>query len=126
LLNAADLGLLASLGIAEVSVWRKLRVAFLSTGDELWNNCACHDTNTSIFFDFFIIVLTRINCGNNSKTCLLRKLPFVLLLIELSCKILLRLSMSLHTSILDIITTNIIINDNFLTCLSCKLLRNYK
>ncbi|CAC9614856.1 Molybdopterin molybdenumtransferase (EC 2.10.1.1) [uncultured Gammaproteobacteria bacterium] len=35
LLNAADLGLLASLGIAEVSVWRKLRVAFLSTGDEL-------------------------------------------------------------------------------------------
>lgn len=35
LLNAADLGLLASLGIAEVDVWRKLRVAFLSTGDEL-------------------------------------------------------------------------------------------
>lgn len=35
LLNAADLGLLASLGIAQVDVWRKLRVAFLSTGDEL-------------------------------------------------------------------------------------------
>ena len=35
LLNAADLGLLASLGISELSVWRKLRIAFLSTGDEL-------------------------------------------------------------------------------------------
>jgi molybdopterin molybdotransferase len=31
----ADLGLLASLGIAEVKVYRKLRVAFFSTGDEL-------------------------------------------------------------------------------------------
>jgi len=31
----ADLGLLASLGIAEVNVSRKLRVAFFSTGDEL-------------------------------------------------------------------------------------------
>ncbi len=35
LLGAADLGLLASLGITEISVWRKLRVAFFSTGDEL-------------------------------------------------------------------------------------------
>ena len=34
-LGAADLGLLASVGIAEVSVKRRLRVAFLSTGDEL-------------------------------------------------------------------------------------------
>ncbi|PIE00029.1 MAG: molybdopterin molybdenumtransferase MoeA [Thiothrix nivea] len=34
-LNAADLGLLASLGISEVEVLRKLRVAFCSTGDEL-------------------------------------------------------------------------------------------
>ena len=34
-LRAADLGLLASLGIAEVRVRRKLRVAFFSTGDEL-------------------------------------------------------------------------------------------
>jgi molybdopterin molybdotransferase len=33
--RAADLGLLASLGIAEVSVKRRLRVAFFSTGDEL-------------------------------------------------------------------------------------------
>ncbi len=34
-LTAADLGVLASLGIAEVRVWRRLRVAFFSTGDEL-------------------------------------------------------------------------------------------
>lgn len=31
----ADLGVIASLGLAEVRVWRKLRVAFFSTGDEL-------------------------------------------------------------------------------------------
>ncbi|MFO1312110.1 MAG: gephyrin-like molybdotransferase Glp [Burkholderiales bacterium] len=31
----ADLGLIASLGIGEVSVYRRLRVAFFSTGDEL-------------------------------------------------------------------------------------------
>ena len=35
LLSPADLGLIASLGIATVSVKRKLRVAFFSTGDEL-------------------------------------------------------------------------------------------
>jgi molybdopterin molybdotransferase len=35
LITAAELGLLASLGIAEVKVKRKLRVAFFSTGDEL-------------------------------------------------------------------------------------------
>ncbi len=35
LVRPADLGLLASLGIGEVSVYRKLRVAFFSTGDEL-------------------------------------------------------------------------------------------
>lgn len=34
-LNAADLGLLASLGIGEVKVLRRPRVAFCSTGDEL-------------------------------------------------------------------------------------------
>ena len=34
-LRPAELGLIASLGIAEVSVYRKLRVAFFSTGDEL-------------------------------------------------------------------------------------------
>lgn len=35
LLTPADLGLIASLGIAELSVRRRLRVAFFSTGDEL-------------------------------------------------------------------------------------------
>lgn len=34
-LRPADLGLLASLGVAEIAVRRKLRVAFFSTGDEL-------------------------------------------------------------------------------------------
>src|SRR5512139_1434798 len=34
-LTPADLGLLAWLGRAEVPVWRRLRVAFFSTGDEL-------------------------------------------------------------------------------------------
>lgn len=35
LMRAADLGLIASLGIGEVEVFRRLRVAFFSTGDEL-------------------------------------------------------------------------------------------
>ncbi|EJM95978.1 gephyrin-like molybdotransferase Glp [Herbaspirillum sp. YR522] len=35
LLRPADIGLLASLGMAEVAVQRRLRVAFFSTGDEL-------------------------------------------------------------------------------------------
>ena len=35
IVRPADLGLLASLGRAEVAVWRRLRVAFFSTGDEL-------------------------------------------------------------------------------------------
>jgi len=34
-LTAADSGVLASLGLAEVSVYRRLKVAFFSTGDEL-------------------------------------------------------------------------------------------
>jgi molybdopterin molybdotransferase len=34
-MTAADLGLLASLGIAQVALTRRLRVAFFSTGDEL-------------------------------------------------------------------------------------------
>lgn len=36
-ITAAELGVLASLGVAEVSVQKKLRVAFFSTGDELRN-----------------------------------------------------------------------------------------
>jgi molybdopterin molybdotransferase len=35
LLNPSDIGLIASLGIGEIKVVRKLRVAFFSTGDEL-------------------------------------------------------------------------------------------
>ncbi len=35
LLRPAEIGLIASLGIGEISVFRKLRVAFFSTGDEL-------------------------------------------------------------------------------------------
>lgn len=34
-ITPSDLGVLASLGIAEVRVWRRVRVAFFSTGDEL-------------------------------------------------------------------------------------------
>jgi len=34
-LHPAELGMLASLGIGEIGVYRKLRVAFFSTGDEL-------------------------------------------------------------------------------------------
>ena len=34
-LSPAALGLIASLGIAEVTVWRRLRVAYFSTGDEI-------------------------------------------------------------------------------------------
>jgi molybdopterin molybdotransferase len=34
-IRPADLGLIASLGIAELAVYRRLRVAFFSTGDEL-------------------------------------------------------------------------------------------
>ncbi len=34
-ISPADLGLIASLGIGEVTVYRKLRVSFFSTGDEL-------------------------------------------------------------------------------------------
>jgi molybdopterin molybdotransferase len=36
-LGAAELGILASLGIADVTVFRKIKVAFFSTGDELRN-----------------------------------------------------------------------------------------
>ena len=35
ILRPAELGMIASLGIGEISVYRKLRVAFFSTGDEL-------------------------------------------------------------------------------------------
>ncbi len=50
-LTPADIGLLASLGLAEVTVTRKLKVAFFSTGDELrsvgekLDNGAIYDSN---------------------------------------------------------------------------------
>jgi len=50
-LSPADIGLLASLGLAEVNVFRKLQVAFFSTGDELrsvgeeLDNGAIYDSN---------------------------------------------------------------------------------
>lgn len=41
-INALDIGLLASLGIAEVKVLQKLRIAVLSTGDELLSLGSAH------------------------------------------------------------------------------------
>jgi molybdopterin molybdotransferase len=63
LLRPADLGLIASLGMAEVSVQRKLRVAFFSTGDELRTGTAArrssvYDSNRYTVFG----MLTRLGC----------------------------------------------------------------
>jgi molybdopterin molybdotransferase len=64
ILHAADLGLLASLGIAEVTVRRRVRVAFFSTGDELRSlgealDAGCvYDSNRYTLFG----MLTRLGC----------------------------------------------------------------
>ncbi|RJF99827.1 gephyrin-like molybdotransferase Glp [Noviherbaspirillum saxi] len=64
LLRPADLGLLASLGIAEVPVQRRLRVAFFSTGDELRSigellDAGCvYDSNRYTLYG----MLTRLGC----------------------------------------------------------------
>ncbi|MCH8621656.1 gephyrin-like molybdotransferase Glp [Undibacterium sp. TS12] len=64
ILTPADLGLLASLGIAEVSVQRRLRVAFFSTGDELRSlgetlDAGCvYDSNRYTLYG----MLTRLGC----------------------------------------------------------------
>ncbi|MRW92131.1 molybdenum cofactor guanylyltransferase [Duganella sp. FT80W] len=64
LLRPADLGLIASLGIAEVSVRRKLKVAFFSTGDELrslgekLDQGCVYDSNRYTLFG----MLTRLGC----------------------------------------------------------------
>jgi len=64
LLRPADLGLIASLGMAEVSVQRKLRVAFFSTGDELrapgqpLDQGCIYDSNRYTVFG----MLTRLGC----------------------------------------------------------------
>jgi molybdopterin molybdotransferase len=59
-----ELGMLASLGIGEVSVYRKLRVAFFSTGDELKSvgsplqEGQIYDSNRYTLYG----MLTRLNC----------------------------------------------------------------
>jgi len=64
LLRPADIGLLASLGVAEVAVQRRLRVAFFSTGDELRSvgeilNAGCvYDSNRYTLYG----MLTRLGC----------------------------------------------------------------
>lgn len=64
LIRPADLGLMASLGIAEMGVYRRLRVAFFSTGDELRSIGAAlrqgevYDSNRYTLFG----MLTRIGC----------------------------------------------------------------
>ncbi len=64
LLRPAEIGLIASLGCAEVSVFRRLRVAFLSTGDELCSigtplsEGRVYDSNRYTIFG----MLTRVGC----------------------------------------------------------------
>ena len=64
LLSPAALGLLASLGIEQVPVWRKLRVAYFSTGDEILSlgeaprEGAVYDSNRYTVFG----LLTRLGC----------------------------------------------------------------
>jgi len=64
LIRPADLGLLASLGIASVPVQRRLKVAFFSTGDELRSigqplDAGCvYDSNRYTLFG----MLTRLGC----------------------------------------------------------------
>jgi len=64
LVRPAELGMLASLGIGEVAVYRKLRVAFFSTGDELKSIGTplapgeVYDSNRYTIYG----MLTRLNC----------------------------------------------------------------
>jgi molybdopterin molybdotransferase len=64
LIRPAELGLMASLGFAEVSVFRRLRVAFFSTGDELCSigaplaEGAVYDSNRYTLFG----MLSRMGC----------------------------------------------------------------
>ena len=63
-LRAAEIGVLASLGIGEVTVYRRLRVAFFSTGDELvpigqpLGAGQIYDSNRYTIFG----MLTRLGC----------------------------------------------------------------
>ncbi len=64
LLTPATLGLLASLGIEQLAVWRKLRVAYFSTGDEILSlgqpprEGAVYDSNRYTVFG----LLSRLGC----------------------------------------------------------------
>ncbi|WP_394755830.1 molybdopterin molybdotransferase MoeA, partial [Rhodoferax sp.] len=64
LLTPAALGLMASLGIAKLQVWRQLRVAYFSTGDEILSlgeaarEGAVYDSNRYTVFG----LLTRLGC----------------------------------------------------------------
>src|SRR5512133_1291220 len=64
LLTPAALGLIASLGIEKLQVWRKLRVAYFSTGDEILSlgeaprEGAVYDSNRYTVFG----LLTRLGC----------------------------------------------------------------
>ena len=64
MLTPAALGLLASLGIEHIAVWRKLRVAYFSTGDEILSlgeaprEGAVFDSNRYTVFG----LLTRLGC----------------------------------------------------------------
>lgn len=64
ILRPADIGLLASLGIAEIPVQRRLRVAFFSTGDELrsigqqLDEGCVYDSNRYTLYG----MLTRLGC----------------------------------------------------------------
>src|SRR5205823_14977922 len=63
-LRPAEIGMLASVGINEVGVYRKLRVAFFSTGDELksigtpLDAGEIYDSNRYTLYG----MLTRLNC----------------------------------------------------------------
>jgi len=63
-MRPAEIGMLASLGIGEISVYRKLRVAFFSTGDELKSIGTTlapgeiYDSNRYTLYG----MLTRLNC----------------------------------------------------------------
>jgi molybdopterin molybdotransferase len=64
IIRPADLGLLASLGIAEVPVQRRLRVAFFSTGDELRSIGETLDTGCVYDSNRYTLygMLTRLGC----------------------------------------------------------------
>ncbi len=63
-LRPAEIGLVSSLGIGEVTVFRKLRVAFFSTGDELVSIGAVPGAGQIFDSNRYTIhgMLTRLNC----------------------------------------------------------------